>query len=75
MTKTTKTPEQKRRAALEALVWKHTHRDFKGKWDNGAKYVLHSVGGLGTTSVQISQLSDADLLAKLPSSVRASVAW
>jgi len=58
----------KRRKELERLVWKHTHRDFKGKYQ-GQKTVL-TLGPKGTTMVAISDLSDDELLKKIPSRFR-----
>jgi hypothetical protein len=37
------------------LIWKHTHRDFKGKI-NGVKHVLCLIPGSGTCSVPLDAL-------------------
>lgn len=58
------------RKKLEALVWKHTHRDFKGKREDGTKCVLHFSPSEGTCSVTLSSLSDSQLRDKLPRKVR-----
>lgn len=68
-----RTPEQAERARLEALVWKHTHRDFKGRITDGARTVLHLVPGSGTCIVALAKLSDEELLGKLPASVMATL--
>jgi hypothetical protein len=39
------------------LIWKHTHRDFKGKID-GVRYIL--VFRNGTQSVALENLTDAE---------------
>jgi len=54
------------RAKLEALVWKHTHRDYKGTNKGGNRTILHSVTNVGTCVVTLASLSDAELLNKLP---------
>lgn len=61
------------RAKLEALVWKHTHKDFKGKREDGTKVVLKLVDGVGTCSVPLESLSEEDLLDALPAKIRATV--
>lgn len=66
------------RQQLEALVWKHTHRDYRGV-TNGVKYVLvnassgpfaGSGSGGGTQSWPLSKLTDEQLCYQLPDSVR-----
>lgn len=59
------------RKKLEALVWKHTHADFKGKTD-GVKMVLHNEAGVtyGTESWPLSKFTDEQLIEKLPRKVR-----
>jgi hypothetical protein len=52
------------------LVWKHSHRDFKGRLGDGTKTVLHLVPGLGTCTLALRALTDDELLAKLPAGVR-----
>lgn len=59
------------RAQLESLVWKHTHRDFKGKGGDGSRRVLRLVEGLGTCSVLLSGLTLGELVHELPSRERA----
>lgn len=61
------------RKKLEALAWKHTHRDFKGVTD-GVKMRLHlnpKTGG--TESWPLSSFTDAELIEKLPSAIRATL--
>lgn len=60
------------RNKLEALVWKHTHADFKGKID-GQKNVLHLVPGKGTCLVFLSTFTEAELLEKIPSRIKAEL--
>jgi hypothetical protein len=45
-----------------ALIWKHTHRDFRGKF-NGERTIL--VFREGTCSVPLSTLTDAEIADKL----------
>lgn len=68
-----KKTKQSPRAQLEALVWKHTHRDFKGVTD-GVRYRLHlnTENGGGTESWPLSAFSNEQLVEKLPSKVRES---
>lgn len=59
------------RKKLEALVWRHTHRDFRGVGDDGVRRVLHlnrATGG--TESWPLSSFTDDELIAKLPQRVR-----
>jgi chorismate mutase len=57
--------EAKTRKKLEALLWKNTHKDFRGSID-GAKNVLINRGGEGTCLVPLDALTDEELLGKLP---------
>jgi hypothetical protein len=66
------TNEAKARKKLEALLWKHTHRDFRGKLDDGSKTVLMGTAQ-GTVSVCIARMTDAEIIAKLPRSIREMV--
>lgn len=61
--------EAKARKKLEALLWKHTHRDFRGKLDDGSKTVLMGTAQ-GTVSVCIAGMTDAEIIEKLPRSIR-----
>lgn len=61
------------RKKLEALVWKHTHRDFKGTSADGTRTVLHYLSNVGTCAVSLASLSDEELIAKLPLSLRIGV--
>jgi hypothetical protein len=60
------------RKRLEALVWKHTHRDFRGKLEDGTKTVLVGTPA-GTCLIALTNMTDAELLAKLPARVRAEI--
>jgi len=65
--------EAKARKKLEALLWRHTHRDFRGKLDDGSKTVLMGTAQ-GTVLVCIARMTDAEITAKLPRAVREAVA-
>jgi hypothetical protein len=52
-------------------VWKHKHRDYKGRID-GVRYVL--VYRNGTMSVPLTDLTDAEIEDALPAAVRAAFA-
>jgi hypothetical protein len=56
--------ESKARKNLENLLWKNTHRDFRGSID-GEKNVL-VLRPEGTCLVSISSLTDEELLDKMP---------
>lgn len=62
------------RKKLEALVWKHTHKDFKGKLPDGTKTVLFNSDKNGTCLVTLAGLTDEQLIAKLPKKVRDELA-
>lgn len=59
-----------KRGELECLVWKHTHRDYKGVGADGVRRVLHMITNQGTCSVPLSSLTEEELRAKLPRSIR-----
>jgi hypothetical protein len=61
------------RKKLEALVWRHKHKDFRGKAADGTKYILKFVPGMGTCSVPISSLTEQECLDALPQKVRESL--
>lgn len=61
------------RKKLEALVWKNTHADFKGKRPDGTREVLCWVPSVGTTCLPLSSFTDRELLEKLPRRVRDEV--
>lgn len=52
-----------------ALIYRHTHRDFKGKL-NGEKSILVFRTGEGTCLVTLNALTDAEIADKLPSALR-----
>lgn len=52
-------------------VWKHTHRDYKGKL-NGERSIM--VYRNGTCLVLLKDLTDAEIEGKLPAAVRATFA-
>jgi hypothetical protein len=53
------------RKELETLVWKKTHRDFRGtQVRKHGRRVLHFVSGQGTCLVPLSSLTDEELQQK-----------
>jgi len=50
-----------------AAVWKHKHRDYKGRID-GVRYVM--VYRNGTMSVPLTDLTDAEIEDALPKAVK-----
>lgn len=61
------------RKKLEALVWRNTHRDFRGT-TNGERNILHNEHkGNGTELWFLSQFTDEQLMEKLPKAVRESI--
>lgn len=53
-----------------ALIWRHTHADYKGKRDDGTKCVLYFQPGSGTTSCPIEALPQAVFDEKLADAKR-----
>lgn len=47
-----------------ALIYRHTHKDFKGRM-NGERNILVLRAG-GTTLIPLSALTDAEIAAKFP---------
>lgn len=58
------------RKKLEALVWRTKHPDFRGKREDGTKCILKFVSGVGTSSVEVSSLTEAECIDAVPSKVR-----
>lgn len=60
--------DAKQRKALESLVWKHAHRDYKATFARHSKSVraLLTVRGLEP----ISEMTTAELLSRIPSNLR-----
>lgn len=54
-----------RKEALR-LIWRHTHRDFKGKLEDGTRSILVNGGAAGSILVELDKLSDAHIMRKLP---------
>jgi hypothetical protein len=50
-----------------ALVWKHKHRDYKGRI-NGERYVM--IYRNGTMSVPLTDLTDAEIETSLPKGMK-----
>lgn len=59
------------RTQLEALVWRETHRDYKGKRDDGKRCINHYLPEHGTCSIALADLTLGELLDHLSSSLRA----
>ena len=60
------------RTKLEALIWKHTHRDRRGTGSDGVRRILHlNPATGGTESWPLAAFTDEQLIAKLPLEVRA----
>ena len=53
----------------DALIWKHTHRDFKGTVD-GVKTIMVFRSGVGSTLCAITDLSDDEYADRLAYAVR-----
>lgn len=60
------TPEE-RKAALK-LIYRHTHKDYKGKFPDGTKTILVCRGG--TCLVALDDLTDTEIADRLPSAQR-----
>lgn len=60
------------RKKLEALVYKNTHADYRGRREDGTRCVLHMETGVthGTESWPLSKFTEDQLLAKLPKKIR-----
>ncbi len=63
------TTEEKMRKELLRLAWKHTHKDFRGKYEDGTKSVLRMTDK-GTCLVSLNSLTNAELLEKIPTCFR-----
>jgi hypothetical protein len=59
------------RTQLESLVWRETHRDYKGKRDDGKRCINHYLPERGTCSIALQDLTLGELLDHLPSKYRA----
>lgn len=58
--------ETKNRKKLEALLWRKTHRDYKGKLEDGTRTVLHmSAKTYGTELWPLSHFTDEELVEKI----------
>lgn len=53
------------RADALKLIYRHTHRDYKGKTDGGVKTILVG-GGFGSELWPLDSLTDATVLDRLP---------
>jgi len=49
-----------------ALIYRHTHRDFKGRTADGHRAILMFEEGVGTCLVPLHNLTDAQIEKKLP---------
>jgi hypothetical protein len=66
----TKTPEQMTRDEKLTLIYRHTHKDFKGKWPDGTRNILAPRSG-GSELTSLSDLTDEEIADKLPGALRA----
>jgi hypothetical protein len=48
------------------LIWRHTHRDYRGIAADGTKMVLEMVPGVGTCSVPLESLTDEQIEKRMP---------
>ena len=63
------------RQKLEALVWRHKHRDFKGKNERGERTVMRYFPEHGSCLVRLSDLTLGELLDELPRAVRSELGF
>lgn len=56
------------REKFQNKVWTHTHRDYRGKFEDGTKTIL--VYRQGTTLVPISALTDKEIADRLPADLK-----
>lgn len=63
---------EKRRKKLEKLVWKHTHKDYRGSVKDHKSILINGslIGEVGTILVPLVSLTDQQLLNQLPASIR-----
>lgn len=66
-----KTPEQMTRDEKLALIYRHTHKDFKSHWPDKSRNILVHRSGQGTCLVSLTDLTDTEIADKLPSAIRA----
>lgn len=64
---------KRRMRKLADLVYRYTHRDFKGRLEDDTRTILMLVPSKGTCLVNLDSLSEAELLDRLPSAVRQQV--
>lgn len=65
-----KTPEQMTRDEKLTLIYRHTHRDFKGHWPDKTRNIMIWRSG-GSHLVSLDDLTDVEIADKLPSAIRA----
>jgi hypothetical protein len=65
MSSATMTADERKKALT--LIYRHTHRDFKGNM-NGQKTILMYRNG--TTLVNLEDLTDAEIASELPSALK-----
>ena len=61
------------RKQLEALVWKHTHRDYRGKIDGKRNIMGMDPKTGGSCLVFLHQMTEEELIEALPSKIRAGL--
>lgn len=64
MPRTRKKSKSKRRKKFEALVYKYTHRDYKGRTDGKPSIMILRNGG--TTIVPVEELTNRELVQHIP---------
>jgi hypothetical protein len=67
-----KTPERMMRDDKLSLIFRHTHKDFKGKWPDGTRNIMALRSG-GSHLVSLSDLTDAEIADKLSGAISAEV--
>ncbi len=65
-----KTPEQMTRDEKLTLIYRHTHKDFKGHWPDRTRNILANRGAQGTCLVDLSDLTDEEIAGKLPGAIK-----
>lgn len=65
-----KTPEQMTRDEKLTLIYRHTHRDFKGHWPDKTRNIMVLRSG-GSNLVSLDDLTEAEVADKLPGAIRA----
>jgi len=67
--RTMKTSEQMTRNEKLTLIYRHTHKDFKGHWLDRTRNIMTLRTG-GSHLVSLTDLTDAEIEDKLPYAIR-----